>query len=96
MALPDTFRIPLSPRYEACGLDINKCFVLDSAQRPIWLVFQNKDTTELAKSNMVPPDHRQLYVILKKGDDLRQDILTLQMIEVMDQIWKAEGMDLGK
>jgi phosphatidylinositol kinase/protein kinase (PI-3 family) len=33
-------------------------------------------------------------VLFKKGDDLRQDILTLQMLGIMDSIWKSAGMDL--
>jgi hypothetical protein len=93
--LPSKFRLPLAPRFECCGINIDKCFVLDSAQRPLWLVFQNQDTKDLSASNMVAPDFRDLNVILKKGDDLRQDILTLQMMKIMDNIWKSEGMDLG-
>jgi phosphatidylinositol kinase/protein kinase (PI-3 family) len=33
--------------------------------------------------------------LFKVGDDLRQDVLTLQMIKLMDKLWTAAGMNLG-
>lgn len=51
--------------------------------RPLWVVFQNSD--------MYGED---IYIIFKNGDDLRQDMLTLQMLRIMDRLWKQEGLDL--
>jgi phosphatidylinositol-4,5-bisphosphate 3-kinase len=32
-------------------------------------------------------------IIFKNGDDIRQDLLTLQLIKIMDKIWLDNGMD---
>jgi phosphatidylinositol-4,5-bisphosphate 3-kinase len=49
----------------------------------MWIVFENDDTYG-----------DDIYLIFKNGDDLRQDMLTLQMIRIMDKLWKKEGLDL--
>lgn len=51
--------------------------------RPFWIVFQNSDALG-----------DDIYIIFKNGDDLRQDMLTLQMLRIMDRLWKREGLDL--
>ena len=78
------FTLPLDPRMECCGLRVEKCKVMDSKKLPLWLVFRNSD-----------PLGEPVYVMFKAGDDLRQDLLTLQMISMMDSMWKAQGLDLN-
>uniref|UniRef100_A0A673MW62 Phosphatidylinositol 4,5-bisphosphate 3-kinase catalytic subunit delta isoform-like n=1 Tax=Sinocyclocheilus rhinocerous TaxID=307959 RepID=A0A673MW62_9TELE len=58
----------------------DKCKFMDSKMKPLWLMYKDKY------------DH--VGIIFKNGDDLRQDMLTLQMIQLMDVLWKTEGLDL--
>lgn len=56
---------------------------MDSKMRPLWIVYENSDRYG-----------DDVYIIFKNGDDLRQDMLTLQMLKIMDRLWKREGLDL--
>eukprot|EP01060_Flectonema_neradi_P013553 TRINITY_DN20313_c0_g1_i1.p1 TRINITY_DN20313_c0_g1~~TRINITY_DN20313_c0_g1_i1.p1 ORF type:complete len:1132 (+),score=183.74 TRINITY_DN20313_c0_g1_i1:61-3456(+) len=78
-----TFTLPLNPRMDCKGIAVEKCKVMDSKKLPIWLVFHNAD-----------PHEDPIFVIFKAGDDLRQDLLTLQVIAMMDSFWKGQGLDL--
>ncbi|KRT83788.1 hypothetical protein AMK59_4719, partial [Oryctes borbonicus] len=77
------FRSPLDPSFRCKNIRVEKCRVMDSKMKPLWIVFENAD--EFAQD---------VYIIFKNGDDLRQDMLTLQMLRIMDKIWKKEGLDL--
>jgi phosphatidylinositol kinase/protein kinase (PI-3 family) len=70
-----SFQIPFNPKQEATSLLIDKCRYMSSKMVPLWLVFRNADVD-------APP----IYILFKSGDDLRQDILTLQMLRVMDKV----------
>lgn len=74
---------PLDPALRCKQIRINKCKTMDSKMKPLWVVFENDD-----------PFGQDVNFIFKHGDDLRQDMLTLQMIRIMDRLWKNAGLDL--
>lgn len=81
--LPETFQLPISCNMIAKRFDVAKCKNLESKTLPLWLVAENSD-----------PLGDPVYGIMKVGDDLRQDQLTLQMFALMDKLWLSNGLDL--
>ena len=82
--MPSLFTVPIEPKFVACEFVFEKMKVFTSAKSPLMVVCKNKD-----------PGGDQLKVMFKNGDDLRQDILTLQMIDIMDRIWLDNDLDLA-
>ncbi|OCT87288.1 phosphatidylinositol 4,5-bisphosphate 3-kinase catalytic subunit gamma isoform isoform X1 [Xenopus laevis] len=84
--LPDSFRVPYDPGLRAGSLVVEKCKVMASKKKPLWLEFKCSDTTALSNET--------IGIIFKHGDDLRQDMLILQILRIMGSIWEAESLDL--
>ena len=81
--LPASFTVCLSPRMECRAIIPEKCRVMTSKKLPLWLTLENAD-----------PHGDPFVLLFITGEDLRQDLMTLQMLRIMDQLWLANGSDL--
>jgi len=80
-AFAQALPLPIDPTINVNGIVPQESTVFKSALCPLKLAFK---TTEETRANM----------IFKKGDDLRQDQLCVQMISLMDRLLKRENLDL--
>lgn len=81
--LPSEFQLPLDPHLTAVGFEIEGCRVMESKKKPLWLNLKNGAKGE-----------KNIVLMLKVGDDLRQDALILQLLRIMNDLWKKEGLDM--
>ncbi|PAA94178.1 hypothetical protein BOX15_Mlig013303g1 [Macrostomum lignano] len=77
------FTSPLEPSEELGMLKPERCKIKKSKKRPLWLEWVNPDP--MASQHLT--DYK---LIFKYGDDLRQDMLTLQLIALMEDVWRQE------
>jgi len=81
--IPSDLVLPLNQEFHIGGIVVEQCKYMDSSKLPLYVVLKNAE-----------PGCEPYHLIFKEGDDLRQDCLTLQMIRYMDNLWRAEGLDL--
>lgn len=73
--------LPLNPKEAVVGIIPQESTIFRSALTPLKLTFR----TEAG---------HKVRLIYKKGDDLRQDQLIIQMLSLMDRLLKKENLDL--
>eukprot|EP00948_MAST-09A_sp_MAST-9A-sp1_P000828 g828.t1 len=83
-AFPPNFDLPIHSENKLTSVQVEKCRVMSSKMKPLWLEFLRQQGSE-----------RPLGVLYKVGDDLRQDQLVLQLIRVFDSFWQANGLHLS-
>ncbi|GCC41444.1 hypothetical protein chiPu_0025232, partial [Chiloscyllium punctatum] len=66
---------------------LDRCKVMASKKKPLWLEFscESPDGTPC----------QPIGIIFKHGDDLRQDMLIIQTLVIMDSIWQQNALDLN-
>ena len=85
---PEPIRFPLDPQIRLHETVAEKATFFKSALMPCRLTFMVSNVDDVSL---------QLYeyvAIFKYGDDLRQDQLILQMITLIDKLWRRENLDL--
>ncbi|CAI5469420.1 unnamed protein product [Closterium sp. Yama58-4] len=73
--------LPVEPSIRVVGISAEESSVFKSMLHPLKLAFRKEDGG-------------LCRVIFKKGDDLRQDQLVIQMVTLMDKLLKKENLDL--
>ena len=75
--------LPLNFKMQIKGIIADKCRIMKSKKKPLWLTFENAD-----------PLGTPIVVMLKCGDDLRMDMVTLQLFKAMQTLWFENNLNV--
>jgi phosphatidylinositol kinase/protein kinase (PI-3 family) len=81
--LPLLWTFTSEPKVVIHRFDYDKFTIFTSKKVPLKITAFNQQ-----------PGGEPLVTIFKNGDDLRQDILTMQMLYLMDKIWLDNELDM--
>lgn len=81
--LPERFRLTINNEIICKGFNDKGFNIFSSKKTPLLIELVNSDQSAAS-----------IRTIFKNGDDLRQDMLTIQAIRLIDEIWKDNDMDL--
>lgn len=76
-----TLPLPYDSNVKVTGTLPDKIVVFKSAAMPV-------------KVSFVTTDIEEHSIIVKAGEDLRQDVFVLGVLRLMDEIWRRDGLDL--
>jgi phosphatidylinositol kinase/protein kinase (PI-3 family) len=80
---PTPWAFTIDPKVIINELDYDKFTIFTSKKVPLKITACNQQ-----------PGGEPFVTIFKNGDDLRQDILTMQMLYLMDKIWLDNELDM--
>lgn len=81
--MPEFYPLALNPKVQVRRIKSEECKFMVSKKKPIYLVFENLEEGD-----------EDIHILFKYGDDLRQDMLVLQTMRIMNCFWTAQGLDL--